>query len=502
MLNIDYSKAVDLTRTGKYKKANKLCSKLLKLDPENFEFLYLQGVILLGMRSFQNASVFLERCSKIDTGNTEVLGFLAEAYKLSERHEDAKNCLKRLIELTPFDPMPLINFAHISQELGKQEEAIRVIEDKLDFHQSAPDVYITLGKLLMEKNKHLKAVIPFQKAIKLKADSIPAHLGLAGAFTGSKNITELIGVLEKCLGFEPGNIETINRLAEVHYQKANFNIAINYIEKSLGIDQSQSGMYSLLGSCYSSIQEDKKAINAFSICLKLNPEDKVSLHSMNALTGKTTEVAPLEYISSLFDSFADQFETILVGNLGYDVPRLLRIEINEVMEELSKDRYKSVLDLGGGTGLVAKEIRDIAEEIHNVDISAEMVRISREADRYDAEFVVDIISFLKQIDLGLPIYELALAADTCIYFGDLRDICSAVHGRIQPGGFFIFNVESTDTGNYRIQKNGRYFHSKDYLDRIAKDTGFILYRIRDIVARQENKKNASGFIVCMRKSLN
>mgnify|MGYP003317761632 FL=1 len=116
--------------------------------------------------------------------------------------------------------------------------------------------------------------------------------------------------------------------------------------------------------------------------------------------------------------------------------------------------------------------------------------------------VVDIISFLKQVDLGLPVYELVLAADTCIYFGDLRHVCSAVHGRIQPGGFFIFNVESTDAGNYRIQKNGRYFHSKGYLDRIAEDTGFILYRIRDIVARQENKKNLSGFIVCMRNSLN
>ena len=135
MLNINYSKAVEFTKAGKYKKANKICQKLVKLDPENFEFLYLQGVILLGLRSFQNASVFLERCSKIDTGNTEVLGFLAEAYKSSKRYEGAKDCLKRLIELTPFDSIPLLNFAHLCQELGKQEEAIRVIEEKLDFHQ-------------------------------------------------------------------------------------------------------------------------------------------------------------------------------------------------------------------------------------------------------------------------------------------------------------------------------------------------------------------------------
>ncbi len=499
MLNIDYSKAVDLTRAGKYKKANKLCRKLLKLDPENFEFQYLQGIIFLGMRNFQNASVFFERCSKIDTGNAEILGFLSEAYKSSERYEDAENCLRKLIELTPFDSLALINFAHISQELRKPEEGIRVIKEKLDFHQSVPDVYMTYGNLLMETRSYAEAIIAFQKVIELKPDSIPAHMSLAGAFAGLKNIAELIIILEKCLEFEPGNIGLINRLGRAHYENFNFKTAINYIEQSLEIDSSQSGIYAMLGNCFSAIQEDKKAINAFQICLKLNPDDKSSLHRMNALKGVTTDVIPLQYVSNLFDEFADRFETILIDDLGYDVPRLLRKEIDEIMEELPIERYKNVLDLGGGTGLVAKEIRDIAEKIHNVDISVEMVRISREANRYDAEFVDDIISFLNQVDMGLPFYELILAADTCIYFGDLEQICSAVFGRLQPGGFFVFNVESMNAGNFKIQTNGRYFHSKDYLNKIATDTGFILYRIRDIVARQENKKDLNGFIASMQK---
>jgi len=48
-------------------------------------------------------------------------------------------------------------------------------------------------------------------------------------------------------------------------------------------------------------------------------------------------------------------------------------------------------------------------------------------------------------------------------------------------------------GDYKIQVNGRYHHSKNYQNKIATVIGFNLLRIRDVVVRKENKKIAKWF---------
>ena len=65
------------------------------------------------------------------------------------------------------------------------------------------------------------------------------------------------------------------------------------------------------------------------------------------------QTAPKEYIESLFDGYAKNFENSLVRDLEYETPRLLS---NLLSGNKRTMKLGSVLDLGCGTGLLGLEI--------------------------------------------------------------------------------------------------------------------------------------------------
>jgi predicted TPR repeat methyltransferase len=499
---IKFDKASELVKAGKFKKANKLCGSLIKLQPDNAQLLYLQGAVFHGLGEHKDACIWFKRSLEIEESNPEALNFLSDSYRLLAKFEDAEKCLKRIVELTPFDPNPLINLGHTLQELGRIDDAIDVFKKMIGFHHSSVEVYMTYGSLLMESKKYNEAALSYQKTIELEPDLLEAYKCLSDALYGAKNFKNIIPVLEKCIDFEPDNVEVINRLGEIFFNKMfDYTSALRCYSRSFEIDPDQSSIYRCLADCYSAIGLVDKAIVAYETCIELNAADKVACYRLNALTGITTKAPPLQYISELFDGYADNFETHLVDELGYIVPQLLRKEVDKIMIISSVKNFGSALDLGGGTGLVAAQLRSITKIIHNVDISKRMIEVSKQANRYDDYFLSDIISFLAGSNVGLPLYDLSVAADTLMYSGDLRPICAGVFKRLVPGGWFVFNIEKMFVGDFKIQSNGRYFHSENYIKDICSKLGFIAHRVTNCVARKENNEDVAGLLFCIQKPL-
>src|SRR5690242_2729975 len=130
------------------------------------------------------------------------------------------------------------------------------------------------------------------------------------------------------------------------------------------------------------------AVKAYEEVLSLDPEDHggaaVRIASMGR--GETPDKAPDAYVTTLFDQHAEVFEDVLVEQLQYHVPMMVR----QRLQALSSEPFGKLLDLGCGTGLTGGALRDMADDITGVDLSENMVEIAHDKDVYDTLYVAEV----------------------------------------------------------------------------------------------------------------
>ncbi|ASY63254.1 3-demethylubiquinone-9 3-methyltransferase [Sinorhizobium sojae CCBAU 05684] len=241
------------------------------------------------------------------------------------------------------------------------------------------------------------------------------------------------------------------------------------------------------------------AAAAYREVLDLDPEDhggaSVRLASMGR--GDTPVKAPDAYVATLFDQHADVFDNVLVDQLDYCVPLLVRQRI----QALELAPFKRVLDLGCGTGLTGGALRDMAEDITGVDLSENMVEIAHEKDLYETLYVAEAVDFLDDND-DEP-FDLIVATDVLPYMGALEAFFFGAVDNLVPGGLLIFSSETlpeTDFAgrSYMVGPHQRFAHSEAYLrDRLAA-TGFEIAEVGDITVRMEEGAPIAGHLVIAR----
>lgn len=238
------------------------------------------------------------------------------------------------------------------------------------------------------------------------------------------------------------------------------------------------------------------AARAFQAVLEIDPEDHggaaVRLASMGR--GAVPPKAPDAYVSTLFDQHAEMFDTILVDQLGYDVPLQLREMLLEMDEEFQAGR---MLDLGCGTGLSADALDDMANHKTGVDISENMIEVAYEKGDYDALFVGEAVRFLE--DTKEEAWDLIVATDVLPYMGDLEQFFSGVAAHLTSGGYFSFSSETQSDErfagrDFMVGDYQRFAHIQSYVRSLLSKQDMECIRCENIIVRSEQGSPVPGHI--------
>ena len=248
------------------------------------------------------------------------------------------------------------------------------------------------------------------------------------------------------------------------------------------------------GGCNASIGQLDMAVKDYKKALAIKPDYAVPQHMLNALTGNTSTEPPKEYVKNLFDDYAERFDDSLIKQLGYKLPFLMK----ELIFKLDPTRkiFEKVIDLGCGTGLTGKELRDISNNLTGIDISSNMVAKTRELDVYDRLIVGEIVDILSS---SKEKYDLFIALDVFIYVGELTKIFKTVRNCCNKNALFIFSIETQEEDGYSLLKSVRYAHSDNYILNIAFD-GFKVIDSQEVRLRKEMKGWIDGKIFILQIS--
>jgi predicted TPR repeat methyltransferase len=240
----------------------------------------------------------------------------------------------------------------------------------------------------------------------------------------------------------------------------------------------------------------QQAAEAYRKVLALDREDHggaaVRIASMGF--GDAPPKAPDAYVATLFDQHAEAFESILVDQLEYCVPLMVRQQI----QTLGLGPFKKLLDLGCGTGLTGGALRDIVDDITGLDISENMVEIAHEKDLYETLYVAEAADYLEDNEDG-P-FDIVTATDVLPYLGFLEELVFGVADNMDPGGHFFFSSETLPDDvlngrDFMVGPHQRFAHAAGYVTKVLEAAGFSVLQMQDITVRLENGEPIAGHLV-------
>ncbi len=372
----------------------------------------------------------------------------------------AEKLFEQALALAPGRTSVMQNLGITRVRLQRHAQAEPLLRAVLADDPTLPEVWQTLAEAQMALGQTEAAAHSYAQCLALGPGSATLLAQQAQCLTRLSRWVEAEQAYRAALQLAPGNVQALTELGGLYREAGRFEEAASCFKQALA----HGGDAELLG------------------------------YFLAAVTPQAALAAPpRQYVQTLFDQYADEFDTHLVDQLGYRGHQRL---IDHLPPEASAQAQR-VLDLGCGTGLCGAQVRARAQHLVGVDLSPAMVEKARARAVYDALHVADIHDFLAT---ARETYDLVLAADVFIYVGPLEQAFALLATRMRPGGWLAFTVEDAPAGQgVQLLPSLRYAHAPDYLQDLAQRHGFTLAASHEDAIRYDQQRPVMGRYVYLRR---
>ena len=392
-----------------------------------------------------------EKHLKANNPSQQQISNLFEHYQ-NGRFSDAEKMAKTMTQEFPQHGFAWKALGVVLQATGRMSEALGANQTAVTLSPQDATARNNLGVTLQDSGKLDEAEASYAQAIALKPDYAEAHCNLGNTLKERRRFDEAEASYIQAIALKPD-------LAEAHYHLG------NTVQELGRLDEAEA--------CYTR-------------AIALKPDYAEAKHILAALSGETTESAPRDYVEKLFDIYAAKFESSLVENLEYKIPK----SIAEIILNDSKvDLLGSIMDLGCGTGLLGAEINQFCDRLEGIDLSEKMLDEARKKNIYNKLIKQDILTYLANTSLNFDYF---VSTDVFVYIGDLSDVFRLIKSRNKKAGKLAFSTENYDGDGFFLERSGRYSHSKKYIESLCKAFGYEMRHFETQALRKDKNRYISG----------
>jgi predicted TPR repeat methyltransferase len=334
--------------------------------------------------------------------------------------------------------------------------------------------------------------------LRLRPEDAAGWNNRGGLLVALERFEDALHSFERALAIQPDFIEAQSNKAAMLLQLKRFEEALAGVDGALALQPDHAVSWNTRGNVLIELKRFQEAVASYERALALAPDLVVAVENRDLALFELRRLqrCPPGYIRDLFDEFSDDYDRRMLETLGYSGHLHLRTLAHRTLPE-SKSGWR-ILDLGSGTGLAGEAFRDFAQggRLDGIDLSPRMIEAARSRAIYYDLIQGDIETILHAVGRT---YDLILAADTMIYFGDLAIILSGVAKRLESGGFYLFAVEAKDGEGWEQSEARRFRHSEAYLRAAAARARLSLVDIFPCVLRREGDDAVRGFAVALQQ---
>jgi predicted TPR repeat methyltransferase len=350
----------------------------------------------------------------------------------------------------------------VEARLGHPVEALECLDRALAIDDSAASLHHSRGNVLLMMERHGEALDSYDRALELGPENPFVLQSRGTALQASQRPDEALQSYARAIAIKPDMAEAL---------------------------ANRAGLLLEIG-------RNREAAELFRRAREAGADaDEIAFKLAAMKAGPPVRSMPPQFVRRLFDEYAPRFDEHLTGSLDYRVPELLGLALAELKPP---GTTLDIVDLGCGTGLCAPVLAPHARRLDGVDISERMLERARARGLYEALECAELTGYLADRPQA---YDLAVATDVLIYFGDLSGVFAAVHAALRGGGLFVFTVEGheEDGKGFTLGPERRFRHGAAYVRERAAAQGFELLRLQPERLRNESAQPVTGYVVSLRR---
>jgi predicted TPR repeat methyltransferase len=515
------------SQRGNHFYARRLMESSAALEPDNADVLANLAHVLFYLGEYAESLQHCEASLAIQPGNPICHMTRGKALRFLGRHEEAIQsldeslrlkpdlaesymhrgfCKHKLLQLEkaiedydhalrlrPENAEVLSNRGHALFALEQQAEALQSIERALQIFPDYPEALYHMGLIKQQEKKYDEALAYYSRAVKANPNYHQALVRLAFVMHKLKMLPqESLAVLDRVLLVNPNDVDSLKARAGLLSGLKLVNQSLSDYDRAIELEPNDPKVYADRAETLLIAKRNTEAAQSFKRALELGGDKAELTYALASLGEDVTPVtAPVNYVTTLFDWYADRFDEHLQGRLKYQTPALL---CQEIMR-LEPGTGLNVLDLGCGTGLCGPLLKPMASSMTGVDLSANMLEMARKRGLYDTLVCADLTAF---VTTQTQQFELVVATDVFIYVGALEAVFAATRNAMRAQGLFAFSFETSASEDLVLRPTRRYAHSVAYIQKLAAAHGFSVLVLEPSVIREEGGENQDGYLAVLR----
>lgn len=418
--------------------------------------------------------------------------------------EGAQAIYRAVLEQEPANALALHYLGIYLFQSGDHEKGLAHLRLSCELEADNAEWKNDLGNVLFALDRFEAALESYEAALQLapRDPNIWNNLGSAHLKLGDRD-TAIIA-FRQAIDIAPEFAPALTNLAAVYEAMGNKFESTTYQCRAFVLLPHEGKAKQMLGLCFYFLGRLEEAAEIYRSWLEDEPDQPIAAHMYAACSqSEVPQRASDGYVEEHFDNLAQDFDVNLMQNLGYNGPLL----INQAMASVAEPQTQyAILDLGCGTGLCAPGLAPYSRRLVGVDLSEKMLERAAALQLYQLLEKQEITHYLNSSADSAGStehFDVVVACDTLIYFGDLHPLFAGVAGVLKPGGYFIFTTESilnaNDSSTYQLHASGRYRHAERYVAQVLSAHGYRLLFSRPATIREEAGVNVNGTIVAIQR---
>jgi protein O-GlcNAc transferase len=236
---------------------------------------------------------------------------LGNKFHKDDQLDKAETVFRKILEISPANPVALHFLGVIAQQLGNQDAAIKLISKAIEITPDYHQAYNNIGNSYEKLGEYDQAAENYAKAVEIKPDYTDALFNLGLVKRLLRKYQEAAEILQQCIDIEPRRTDvhfemgcTQQRMSDRLKAQISFQIVLN-------IDPEHIEARINLGNILNTLAQTEASIEAYDYVLERHPDCTKALNAKGVALRKVGRFdEAFEIINYSFQVDPENLETL------------------------------------------------------------------------------------------------------------------------------------------------------------------------------------------------